>query len=492
MLYHAERYSLIFFYMSFIPALLCISGCAVGPDYIRPEIKIPETWHQQQGQDMKPGSAGGYAWWEQLNDTLLNDLMRQAMEKNHDLKIAFDRINESRAMLGVASGRRFPELDAQGSAIRSRLSEDYIVPSFDGRRTDYNYGAGFDVLWELDLWGRISRMIQSAGAGLDASVEAWRGVMVVLQSEVAFAYVELRTLQARLHYARANADIQLKTMNLAQDRFKAEIAPELDTQQASLNLALTRSVIPLFEMRIEQMMNRLGVLTGMHAGSLHAGLAQPLPIPQSAQPLPVCLPADMLRQRPDVRRAERELAAQAARIGVATADLYPSFTLGGTFGFVATMDLLDAAHRSWSFGPQLRWNLFNGLRTRSLIQAEEARTRQALNSYEQTVLSAVEEVENALAAYVYEKERNEFLEQTVQSAQKSVELVRSMYLNGLTDFQNLHDMEKMLFQQQDRLAESQGLITQHRIAVYKALGAGWVHNGNKPVVVSDSHEEELR
>jgi multidrug efflux system outer membrane protein len=283
----------------------------------------------------------------------------------------------------------------------------------------------------------------------------------------------LRTLQQQLHYAEANTELQRKTLKLTEDRLKAEIAPELDVEQAKLNLFRTESNIPLYKQAIVRAINRLGVLLGEQSQDLHAELAASAVIPTPPPSVFVGIPADILRQRPDIRSAERTLASQTARIGVATADLYPSFSLVGTMGFEATADLFDSTNRYWSLGPQFRWNIFDGGRVRSRIQGADARAMQALAGYEQTVLLALEEVENSMVAFEQESNRRSILDKSVAAAQKSADLVRTLYITGLTNFQRLLDMERDLFQQQDLLAASQGSVSQNLVRLYKALGGGW-------------------
>ena len=262
-------------------------------------------------------------------------------------------------------------------------------------------------------------------------------------------------------------------MQLTRDRFEAQIAPELDVQQAELTLSSTEATLPPLRRGLANAVHRLGVLMGEHPQALYELLGEAAPIPSAPEEIAVGIPADLLRQRPDIRRAERDLAAQTARIGVATADLYPAFSIFGSIGLTATSDLFQSSNQGWSLGPQFRWNLFDGGRVRNLINVEDARTEQAYFAYEETVLFALEDVENALAAYVEEQRRVVYLERSVTAAERSVELVKTLYRTGLTDFQNVRDSERSLAVQQDLLAESQGLVVQALVLLYRALGGGW-------------------
>ncbi len=467
-------------------ALGLVTACAtVGPDYAPPESEVPDSWHQELTKGLSEGEAALQTWWTIFDDPVLDSLIDRAAEGNLDLRIAFARIQEARALRGVAAGERMPDLDGTGAAARSRVSEE-IVPVLPDR-TDNFFGIGLDASWEIDVWGRIRRSIESADAGFEASVENYHDVLIVLYADVASTYVEVRTLQERLRLARGNVDIQRQTVQLTKDRYEAEIASLLEVRQAELNLASTEAVIPSLDIFLYRAIYRLGVLLGQRPGALYEELASPASVPRPSEDTMVGLPVDLLRRRPDIRRAERDLAAQTARIGVATADLYPRFSLSGTFTLEATdiEDLFESGSRAWGLGPAFRWNLFDGGRVRGLIQVEEARTEQALNIYENTVLLALEDVENAMVAYTQESERRDALARSVVASEESVDLVVTLYKTGLTDFQNVLDMERALFQQQDLFAQSEGDVVQNLIRIYKALGGGWASESQprEPIAV---------
>ncbi|MHC4594363.1 MAG: efflux transporter outer membrane subunit [Planctomycetota bacterium] len=337
------------------------------------------------------------------------------------------------------------------------------------------HSAGFDSSWEIDLFGGIKRSVESSQAFLEASIEDYHDVMITLYAEIARNYVELRTTQTRIRFAVQNIHSQRETLRLTEDRFKAGIAPELDVTQAMQNLANTESEVPSLRSAETQATNRIAVLLGEFPQTPQDELQTDRPIPIPSKSIQVGLPADLLRRRPDIRQAERQLAAQTAKIGVATADLYPSFSLTGTFHLEALelSNMGDLSSRAYSFGPSLRWNIFDGNRIRNSIRIEEARTEQARVRYERKVLSAVEEVENAITAYMQESQRLRALERSNAASEKSVELVQSLYKNGLTDFQNVLDMQRTLFLQQDKLATSQGQVGLNLIRIYKSLGGGW-------------------
>lgn len=459
--------------------ILVLAGCArpftVGPDYVPPELFIPDAWQQELTRGLAEGKADLQTWWTTLEDPVLDHLIRRARAGNLSLKEAAARVREARATLGIATGQWFPEVDGRGAYERNRLSEGVVsqVPP-SRKRTDSSYSLGFDATWEIDLWGRISRSVESARADLTASVEDYRDALVVLLAEVASNYVDVRSLQLRIQYAAANADLQRAAVKLTRDRLDAGLVPELDVRQAESNLASTESRIPSLRIVLAAAINRLGVLIGEPPGALHDLLRDPAPTPRPPENILVALPADLLRQRPDVRRAERQLAAQTARIGVAAGELYPRFSLTGTFALEATrVDLFDSGNRAWGFGPSMRWNLFDGGRVRSAIRVEDERTEQALFRYEQAVLSALEDAENAMVSYVEASDRRDALGRAVGATRKSAELVETLYKTGLTDFQNVLDTQRSLAQREDELAESEGTVTLSLIRIYKALGGGW-------------------
>jgi multidrug efflux system outer membrane protein len=472
-----EKSGLGRFLLSAILAHALLSGCKVGPDYTPPEAEMPDAWHQELTKGLAVGEANLQTWWTLLGDPVLDTLVQRAAQGNLDLQTAFARIVGARAALGVASGEKYPVIDAGGTAERFRFTEETTPFLPRGQNSKDNFfQTGLDASWEIDIFGRIRRSVESADATLEASVEAYRDVLVLLYADVAINYVEARALQERIRLAQANIEAQRATLQLVQDRFNAQLVGELDIRQAELNLANTESALPTLRILLTQTIHRLGVLLGERPSALHPTLSDRVPIPGTPPDIAVGLPADLLRQRPDIRQAERQLAAQTALIGVATADLYPRFSISGTLALESNQigNLYDASSSyAFGIGPSFRWNLFSGGRVRGNIRVEDARTEQALVAYEQTLLLALEDVENAMVAYVQEIDRRDVLTRSVDAAAKSVELVQTRYREGLTDFQNVLDTQRSLFQQQDQRAASQGQVTQNVIRIYKALGGGW-------------------
>ena len=472
MMFRFRRVSVVVVWM--VCAMLP-GGCTVGPDYERPDLEMPTGWSDEAigGDQSSPEVLR--QWWTLLGDPILDDLVEQAAGANLDAKASLMRIAESRASRDLTAGLRSPQIDAVGSYSRMRSSEETRF-SYSGIPTDpYDlYSVGFDATWEIDLFGQIRRSIESSQASLEASIEDHYDVLRTLFAEVARNYVELRTTQVRIKYALQNIDSQLETVALTERRFEAGLSGELDVAQAKLNLANTESEVPALRLAEIQTINRIAVLLGRYPQELRGRFDQgsiPSPFDPGSPPVPV----DLLRRRPDIRRAERELAAQTARIGVATADLYPSFTLDGVFNLEAEDfgNLGNWASRAYSFGPGFRWYVLGGDQVSSNIQRETAATEQASLRYEQTVLSAVEEVSNAMASLSQDKERLAALQRSADQSERSVKLVGEQYANGLTDFQNVLDMQRTLWTQQDRLAGSRGQVVLDLIRIYKAIGGGW-------------------
>jgi len=455
-------------------ALALVAGCAtVGPDYAAPEAAVPPAWREAAGSGLVHGETDLATWWRRLQDPVLDGLVERATRQGLDLREALARVREARALRGVADADRFPTIDAEASYQRHGESENTplggLVPDSD------LFAAGFDTSWELDLWGRVRRSIEAADADLGASVEDARDVAVTVAAETARAYIELRSFQARLAVARTNVALQKETLDLARTRLDAGLVGERDVAQAGSNLESTRSRVPALEVGLRASENRLAVLAGLPPGALAAELAEAAPIPVPPTELAVGVPADLLRRRADVRRAERVLAAETARIGVAEGELYPQLTLGGSLGLAAERpgDLFESGSEVFSLGPSLRWNLFDGGRLRRRVEAQDARAQQALVRWERAVLVALEETENAMTAFGREQARRGSLLLAAAEARRAVDFARTQYREGLTDFQTVVDTERTVAALEDEVAQSEAAIATSTVAVYKALGGGW-------------------
>lgn len=453
---------------------LIIMGCAsVGPEYDKPDLSAPKTWHTklEDGLTSRPADPQTLAeWWATLNDPVLNNLIIQAVAGNLDVKQARARVREARANRRLNRADLFPTLDATGSFRKSRSSEN------SGGGTDVDQSAlDFDASWELDIFGGIRRSMEAATADLQASQEDLRDVLVSLLAEVAINYVDVRTYQARIKAAEGNLKAQTETYELTRSRCLTGLATELAVQQGRYNMENTRSEIPILKTGLEEALNQLAVLLGEQPGAVHAVLQQQTPIPVTPLEVAVGVPANALRQRPDVRKAERNLAAQTARVGEATAELYPKFTLVGTIGLetLSLSDLFTAGSRTYSIGPSVSLPIFNAGAIRSNIEIQSALQEQALAQYEAAVLNALQEVENALVAYAQEQNRRAALKEATDAARQAAILAQNQYNAGMIDFSDVLDAQRSLLSFQDQLANSEGTMTANLVRLYKALGGGW-------------------
>jgi NodT family efflux transporter outer membrane factor (OMF) lipoprotein len=472
--------------MRFIPWLLVLvsllaGGCAmVGPDYdkVQPEVGGNWTARMEKGLEAAGPDRDVLAeWWKVLDDPVLTALEEKAVQGNLDLQTSLSRLRQARLIRGISESGLYPTLNASGAVQEQRGSES-LRAGVGGGEEEY-YLAQFDSSWELDLFGGIRRSIEAARAGLEAGQADVKDVLVSLMAEVAVNYIEVRTYQQRLDITRANIRTQEKTYEMNKSRYEAGLIDELAEQQSLRNLETTRSQIPRLTSGLRAAKNRLAVLLGQAPGSIDELLAADKGIPQVPPRVAVGIPAEAMRRRPDIRRAERQLAAQTARIGVATAELYPKFRLLGTIGLEALQsNFLDAQSRFWGIGPGVSWNIFQGGALRLNIDLQTERQKETLIFYKSTVLQAQQEVENTLTAYAKEQLREKSLEKAVAAARRTEFLARDRYNTGLTDFYNVLDAQRALLELEDQLTLSRAEVASNLARLYKALGGGWEYYGN--------------
>ncbi len=467
----ATKTKCIFFNLNLLVILILLGlmqGCAaVGPDYKKPELSHDmQAWEQTPQSGIVAAEADISKWWKYFRDPKLDQLVDVAINNNLDMEQARSRVREARAQRGISGAEGLPQVTTSGSAERRKIGE------MDNEEL---YSSGFDAAWELDIFGRVRRSLEASDADLEATIESLRDVQVSLLAEVALNYIDLRSFQNRLRLAEGNSRLQEKTFKLVQSLFDSGLTSRLELKEAESNLANTESHIPPIKTGLSRAMHRLAVLVGQKPGMLDELLAQQCPIPVAPPEIAIGVPADLMRRRPDIRQAERELAAQTARIGVAVADLYPRFTLNGVLSFQATdtSNFFSTLSRTLGLGPSFQWNIFNAGSVRNNITVNNERQKQALLRYEKSVLTALEEVENAMFAYARELNRNQSLQQAVTASKEAVRLAKSMYKDGLRDFSHVLNSQKNLFSQEDQLAESDAEITGNLIRLYKALGGGW-------------------
>ena len=466
---------------------MAIAGCAaVGPDYVRPDIPVYKAWNARL--DGNPGTEKMdtqtlATWWTTLGDPKLSRLIERAAKGNLDFKKAKARVREARARRWKAQADLLPTLDATGSAAWTRTisggGSNIIVESAGTGTTAVTgtsrlYTADFDAAWELDIFGGTRRSVEAAQGDVQASEEDLRNVLVSLLAEVAVNYVDVRTYQARLTVAEENLVSQKETYQLTRWRHQAGLGDELAVQQGRYNVENTSSQIPPLRTGLEEAMNGLAVLLGEQPGMVHSELEKREPIPVPPLKTVVGVPADLLRRRPDIRQAERQLAAQIARVGVATADLYPKFTLNGSIGLESfSLSNPSSGVLTLTGGPSVTWAIFKGGAIRQEIEIQSALQEQALIKYQAVILDALKEVENAIVAYVEVQQRAKALSEATVAAKDAAELAWHKYESGLTDFTNVLDAQRSLLSFQEQLAVSNGNVISYLVRLYKALGGGW-------------------
>jgi multidrug efflux system outer membrane protein len=455
---------------------LGLVGCTVGPNYKTPQTKVPQSFANSQST---AGTEIVAKWWTTLQDPTLDSMIDRAIRSNLDLRFAQARVREARAQRGVVKADLLPSVNASASYQRSRVSEN-IGTSQGSTGSTFAVGgdlyqAGFDASWEIDVFGGIRREVEAANADLAAEIENRRNVLVTLLSEVARNYVELRASQRQITIAAANLKAQQETLELTRVRFNAGLVSDLDVARAEALVQTTASQIPTLEISARQSIHLLSVLLGQEPNALVQELAPEKAIPASPREVPVGLPSELLRRRPDIRRAERQIAAATARIGVATADLFPKFSLTGALGLGSSKfsNLGDSGSKFWSIIPGVSLPIFNFGRIRNNIAVQNAREEQAFVTYEQTVLTSLREVEDSLVAFSEDQTRRQTLSGAVDANRRAVDLANQLYKQGLTDFLSVLQAQRDLFASEDALVQSDRSVTSDYVAIYKALGGGW-------------------
>lgn len=460
---------------SLLGVTFALASCMVGPDYVEPVTPIQTDWDTKD-TSLITGSKSkvDINWWKKFNDPQLNTLIEDAYEENLSLRTAALRILESRAILGIAHGNLYPQSQSvSGDLLRSRApggSNPYL------NSTSF----GFDAAWEIDFWGKFRRSIDSADASLLADVADFDDILISLTAEVATAYVNVRTLEERIEIAEKNVELQTESLKIVELQFEAGTVTELDILQAKTLLTNTQAQIPRLKQTLYKVHNALAVLLAKDAEIIRKQLKGGKGIPNAPVKTAVGVPAEMLRRRPDIRRAEMVAIAQSSQIGIAKADLYPSFTLVGFLGVSGNDlngssldDVFNGDNAGFTFGPTFRWNILNYGRIKNKVRVEDARFEQTVTAYQNIVLNAAREVEDSMTGFVHTKQEAEFLRLGVESSERSTEISMIQYKDGLTDYQRVLDSIRSLTQRQDQYAAIRGTIATDFIAMYKALGGGW-------------------
>jgi NodT family efflux transporter outer membrane factor (OMF) lipoprotein len=476
----------LFLATALVAALLSASGCTtlreyihngfkVGPNYGRPPAPVAQKWIDADDVRVSCQPEDGCHWWTAFNDPVLSDLVQTAYRENLTLREAGFRVLQTRASLGIAVGELFPQnQEMLGSYTRRGVSENVANRVATPQRWFSTWDYGFGLAWELDFWGRFRRAVEAAEDSLDASVENYDDVLVLLISDVASNYVRYRVLEQQIAYTRAQVKLQTDILQIAQAKFKGGQVSQLDVNQAQANLSATQVLVPQLEISLREVNNQLCILLGLPAEDLKAKLGA-APIPTAPTSVAVGIPADLLRRRPDIRRAERQAAAQCAEIGVAESGFYPHISLNATWGWAAK-DFKDLfAHGSFrgSIGPEFHWEILNYGRILNNVRLQDAHFQELVAHYQQVVLKADAEVEDGLARFLKGQDEWRNARDSVEAELAAVKDAMAQYKGGFTDLNRVAVVADQLVSRQNQLAQTQGEIALGLIQVYRALGGGW-------------------
>ncbi len=462
--------------------LLFLAGCVkVGPDFARPPVTVSQNWLEAGDPRVKAGAPEFKNWWQTFNDPVLDRLIDRAYTENLSLRMAGVRVLEARAQLGIAAGELYPQTQQAFGYLQYNRPSGHAPQAILGSNQGYwQSEIGLMASWELDFWGKFRRAIESADANLLATIADYEMTLVSLTGDVASFYILIRTLEKRLTIAHENVETQKENLKIAEARYQYGTASQLDVDQAKTVLNDTLASIPNLETQLRQAKNALSVLLGLPPSNLQGLLEGASEIPASPPQVVVGIPTDLLRRRPDIRSAELQAAAQCAQIGVAKADLYPAFSLIGTFGFQSSdlgpfklSDMFKWDSRTIQAGPSVQWKILNYGRITNNVRVQDARFEQLLIAYQSIVLKAQQEVEDALVAFLRAQERAALLAQSVAAAKNALDLAVVQYREGTKDFTTVLIAQQALLNEQDNLASTLGNISASLVAIYRALGGGW-------------------
>ena len=456
---------------------LLISGCtALGPDYSTPEVNVESTWSEAKDPKVSSVPSVDPKWWEAaFQDAEINQLVETALQQNLSLRSAGLRVLQSQQQLAIAIGNQYPQ-QQQMTGLAAREKSGGVIFN------DYNLG--LNLSWEIDFWGRFKRQIESASADLDASVADYDNVLISLVSQVARNYILIRTFQERIKVARSNIKLQRESLRITRAKYKAGDVSDLDVDQAESLLNNTIATVSSLEISLYKFKNSLAVLLGKPPQEYNYLLAEKRKIPSTQAEIAIGMPQDIIRKRPDIRSAERQLAAQSAEIGFAVTDLYPHLGIGGSIGTSAehSSDLFTSNAEIWNLYGMFQWNIFNYGRLKSNVRLQDALFQQLLVDYHNTILQAQVDVENAIVAYLKSHEQLKSYELATNASQRAVNVSNTQYQNGLINFNTVISNLQALSQQQDLLSSARGNVATNLVQVYKALGGGWEIRDNRDPV----------
>ena len=457
---------------------LIFVGCSLGPEYDPPEMDVPCTWNSELSAGMQLDPADSFLWWESLNDPVLNSLIERATRQNLDLYIAATRVQQAREAQKAGLSDQLPHIDGSLNYDHLRYDQKVLdrilgidVPGHKHRRDVNFFEAGFDAEWELDLFGVTAHEQNAQKAEAEASENSFYDATITITAEVARVYIELRGLQQRLELLNKNIEGQREGVNLIQGLLNIGFSSEIDLRQAQEQLNLLQTEKPALEFAVDKSINRLSILLGYTPGELYCELIKPEPLPSLPCYKPVGIPSELLRRRPDIRQAERNLAASNERVASAVASLFPRISLRGFVGDVGTS--LCNGGFTWFAGPSLLMPIFNSKLIKQDIALNELKSEEACYEYQKTVLTALEETENAIAAFHYELEKNQLLLNAKNATQQAYDLTTILYNKGLKDYLEVLTTERSFIATQDSYIQSQIDLLVDYIALYKALGGGW-------------------
>lgn len=477
--------------LSLVLALTLLACDKIGPDFRKLEVNLARHW--LDGQQRNARKDDMKSWWKVFDDPTLTHLINKAWKNNLDVRMAAVRIMEARAQLGISKSMMFPQSNGlRADGLYEKLSEK--SPYYQGYG-DYEFPyfqTGFDTAWELDIWGKFRRGIEASGAQMAVRTLDYDDLLVMLTADVAATYIQIRTYQQRLALARSNAELQDRSYRIAESQFRNGLSTELDMQQAKSLKEQTLAEIATLEAGLRQSTNALCQLLGMQPVLLNRELGEDARIPKAVTELAAGVPADMVRQRPDVRLAEFKAAEQSARIGIAKSELLPRLTLTGSvsyatgsFDAIDAMNTLSPSGLAGKIGPTITWPILQFGRLKNNVRVQDARFQETLIGYEKSVLKALREVEDALIAWRKSRERVASLEQGVTASQRAVKLALTQYKNGMEDYTRVLNSEILLVQQQDRLNVSRGDVARNLVGIYKAMGGGWQIREGKEILPTE-------
>jgi NodT family efflux transporter outer membrane factor (OMF) lipoprotein len=485
-----------------VAAVLCLNACTtVGPDYTRPASPLGPDWYQAERARFDATAEQQVRWWTMLGDPALDRLIELAHAQNNSLRIAALRVLESRAQLGIAIGNRYPQSQAAAGEAAALQASENAANTAAGDLSFTQYSVGVGATWELDFWGRFRRGIEAADASFFASVAGYDQVMILVTAQVFSAYLAVRTLEEQLRITEENVAIQQRSFDIVNVQYENGSTSELDVLQARTLLMSTRSTVPALEIQLHQAQHALSTLLGLPPGDLSDLLSGEAVIPDVPETLAVGLPAELLRRRPDVRQAEYNAMAQNARVGLAAANLYPSFSLSGSVGLAAAANtdttrsgdsgfgqLFGADSLTYSLGPNFVWPFLNYGRLKNSVRVQDARLQQALIAYRETVLQAAREVEDAVVALDGTVAQAALLADTVDYARRSADVALLRFNEGFSSYQRVLDAQRALFNQQNRYVTAQSSIVSSFIALYLALGGGWELRLDAPLFDAETRD----